>query len=107
MRHGALPTTPIKAKHNDDDDVSTQHQLGCYFCNDVVAPRDSLTDRTLDQVRGLFDVFISSSSSSSSLCFLKQCTVTRPAVSMLASSLVVELMVGVVHHPLVWHTVDV
>lgn len=66
MRHGVK-----NIEHKD-------RELGCYFCNDVVAPADSIKDQTLDQ----------------------QCTVTRPGIAAIASALLVELLVSVLQHPL-------
>ncbi|KAI9704568.1 MAG: Autophagy protein 7 [Bogoriella megaspora] len=66
MRHGLRAT---KTGHEE---------LGCYFCNDVVAPADSVKDQTLDQ----------------------QCTVTRPGIAAIASALLVELLVSILQHPL-------
>ncbi|KAI5293538.1 Autophagy protein 7 [Ascosphaera acerosa] len=69
MRHGA----DVRGAERSPDGT----ELGCYFCNDVVAPGDSLRNRSLDQ----------------------QCTVTRPGIAAIASALLVELFVSVVQHP--------
>ncbi|KAG2765605.1 Ubiquitin-like modifier-activating enzyme [Phytophthora cactorum] len=66
MRHGVHP-----------DGNTTKPSLGCYFCNDIVSPRDSLKDRTLDQM----------------------CTVTRPGLAPIAAATAVELLVAVLHSP--------
>jgi len=77
MRHGVRPVA-IEPPSDGGQVAEQGEELGCYYCNDVVAPGDSLTDRTLDQ----------------------QCTVTRPGVAPLASSFLVELLVSILQHPL-------
>lgn len=72
MRHGVSPID------NHPGGKSWHGRLGCYYCNDVVAPADSLTDRTLDQM----------------------CTVTRPGLAAIAGASAVELMVSVLQHEL-------
>jgi len=80
MRHGdnySLPNKTETKEPSSSSSSSSSLRLGCYFCNDVVGPTDSLSDRTLDQ----------------------QCTVTRPGLSGLSSSLAVELLIALLHHP--------
>lgn len=49
----------------------------CFFCHDVVGPRDSWSGRSLDQ----------------------QCTVTRPGISMMAAGAAVELFASLLQLP--------
>ena len=67
LRHGA--------RHDLHNPIKDGERLGCYFCGDIVAPTNSLKDRTLDQ----------------------QCTVSRPALCTIASALAVELLVSLLN----------
>ncbi|OAX85200.1 ubiquitin-like modifier-activating enzyme ATG7 [Emergomyces africanus] len=69
--------TYVVMRHGAENSSAPETELGCYFCNDVVAPADSIKDQTLDQ----------------------QCTVTRPGIAAIASALLVELFVSVLQHP--------
>ena len=67
--------TYLVMRHGCGVDHASSSRLGCYFCNDVMAPANSTKDRTLDQ----------------------QCTVTRPGLAPIASALAAELMVALLH----------
>lgn len=70
--------TFVVMRHGIHDPPAQGEKIGCYYCNDVVAPMDSMSDRSLDQ----------------------QCTVTRPGLSAIASALATELLITLLHHPL-------
>ncbi|KAL3143295.1 Ubiquitin-like modifier-activating enzyme ATG7, variant 2 [Trebouxia sp. C0009 RCD-2024] len=73
MRHGGPP-----AADSSSSLPAAQPRLGCYFCNDVVAPLNSTVDRTVEQ----------------------QCTVARPGLASIAGAVAVELMACTLQHPL-------
>ncbi|KAG5510863.1 hypothetical protein JKF63_06364 [Porcisia hertigi] len=78
MRHGVPAQTSRSNAVGEVECPDASHTtLGCYFCSDIIAPTDSLSFRALDE----------------------QCTVTRPAVSSIASAIAVELLAQVYQHP--------
>ncbi|XP_051224914.1 ubiquitin-like modifier-activating enzyme atg7 [Lolium perenne] len=84
MRHGAGPGTcsegssvVVGMTRLSPQDVIGRQRLGCYFCNDVISPVDSVSNRTLDQ----------------------QCTVTRPGLASIASGHAAELFARMLNHP--------
>ncbi|CAJ1017168.1 Ubiquitin-like modifier-activating enzyme ATG7 N-terminus/ThiF family, putative [Leishmania lindenbergi] len=78
MRHGVRAQTSCPNAIGEVECSASLHtDLGCYFCSDIIAPTDSLSFRALDE----------------------QCTVTRPAVSSIASAIAVELLAELYQHP--------
>ncbi|KAI6224599.1 Ubiquitin-like modifier-activating enzyme ATG7 [Aphelenchoides besseyi] len=79
MRHGVpLPDRqPIPHRELSSSEIEVSgSDLGCYFCNDVTAPGNSMDDRTLDQ----------------------NCTISRAGISSIASGIATELLASLIQH---------
>lgn len=101
MRHGCGPDAQVGASAHEASDAQAVRaqksadseageastsaapepaaatRLGCYFCNDVVAPANSLAGRSMDE----------------------QCTVVRPGLARIAGAHATEMFAALCQHP--------
>ena len=87
-------------------------KLGCYFCNDVVAP-GNVSKRNFQKrkTRNRFEKFLklfyfTRSQSQRDRTLDQQCTVTRPGLSSIAAAYGVELLIALLQHPKKWVNED-
>lgn len=87
MRHGARGSLAPG---------SDATRLGCYYCNDIVAPADVSGDSTLPMSTAPDRIAVQSLKDQT---LDQMCTVTRPGLAAIASATAVELLVSVLQHP--------
>ena len=130
VRHGLKKEEPVAMDTGYGDASTTQatsaaaikasipgHELGCYFCNDVVAPGDVRSSRWYDITSTLLPPTLSCwpllqvacnnyvpfcLQSTKDRTLDQQCTVSRPGISMMASAYAVEILISLLLHPLGW-----
>uniref|UniRef100_A0AC35TH92 Ubiquitin-like modifier-activating enzyme ATG7 n=1 Tax=Rhabditophanes sp. KR3021 TaxID=114890 RepID=A0AC35TH92_9BILA len=78
LRHGINLTPEVDNEMCKPGDTIPANKLGCFFCNDITSPGNSLADRTLDM----------------------KCTVTRAGNSLNAAGNAGELFASIMQHPL-------
>ena len=113
MRHGSGPGISCEASNvaTATDKLSTEdalgrQRLGCYFCNDVIAPVDVMF-HALEIILVLLLIYMLPTTIMS-LCLMQsvsnrtldqQCTVTRPGLASIASGRAADLFTRMLHHP--------
>ena len=87
MRHGARSS------------LSKGQRLGCYYCNDIVAPADVSPPFALNLCQKLIVYYIFITQSLTDRTLDQMCTVTRPGLAPTASATAVELLMSMLQHP--------